>query len=208
MDACKRECAANLVSGEKEPYIRTCHAAGSEIRVPVVYHGQRVLLGFIGPFALSGHEIPDLRCVDDAELQHLRQMARIFQGFLADCHRRLEAFHLAAGDRHRPGIEAFLHHRIAHNPSLTDLGDYLGLSPNRVRHLVKERTGKTFSELKDQVRLSVIQHLLTQTACSMAEIASQTGFPDPNYFCRYFKLKSGVTPTAYRTQSTTEHDLA
>jgi AraC-like DNA-binding protein len=38
------------------------------------------------------------------------------------------------------------------------------------------------------------QNLVTQTAQSMKEIAQQAGFEDEHYFCRFFKMKMGLTP--------------
>jgi len=33
------------------------------------------------------------------------------------------------------------------------------------------------------------------------EIAQQTGFEDEHYFCRFFKMKTGLTPGKWRSRS-------
>lgn len=40
-----------------------------------------------------------------------------------------------------------------------------------------------------------------KTAQSVKEIAQQTGFDDEHYFCRFFKLKTGLTPGQWRLRS-------
>ena len=41
-------------------------------------------------------------------------------------------------------------------------------------------------------------HLLRETDSPIQEIASYIGMPDNNYFSRCFRMRYGVSPTAYR----------
>lgn len=47
-------------------------------------------------------------------------------------------------------------------------------------------------------RLEVARHLLTTTALPIKAVAAAAGYPDPYSFCKQFRQRSGVTPTAYR----------
>ena len=45
--------------------------------------------------------------------------------------------------------------------------------------------------------IEAAKKLLKTTNKSMKEIASEVGYPDPNYFSRNFKKYTGKTPTDY-----------
>jgi len=51
------------------------------------------------------------------------------------------------------------------------------------------------------LRLVRARNLLMQTSQSIKEIAQQAGFDDEHYFCRFFKLKTGLTPGQWRSRS-------
>jgi AraC-like DNA-binding protein len=49
---------------------------------------------------------------------------------------------------------------------------------------------------------SVVYNEATRTAVVTPETALSTGFSDSNYFIRYFRQKTGMTPKAYQLQNT------
>jgi AraC-like DNA-binding protein len=49
-----------------------------------------------------------------------------------------------------------------------------------------------------QTELVRTRNLLTQTAQSVKEIAQKAGFEDEHYFCRLFKMKTGLAPGQWR----------
>jgi two-component system response regulator YesN len=55
------------------------------------------------------------------------------------------------------------------------------------------------------LRLVRARNLLTQTPQSVKEIAQHVGFDDEHYFCRFFKMKTGVTPGQWRARSLSKH---
>jgi len=48
------------------------------------------------------------------------------------------------------------------------------------------------------MRIQNAMSLLRQTTHSVAEIARQCGFKDPNYFARIFRNRTGIAPLAFR----------
>lgn len=58
--------------------------------------------------------------------------------------------------------------------------------------------GVTPYEYLNQRRISTAKLLLTNSTMSIEEIAAQTGFPDRNYFSKYFKRKVGKSPSQFR----------
>lgn len=72
-----------------------------------------------------------------------------------------------------------------------------GYHPDHLNRKLKREAGLGLRALRDQVRLEVGQAAL-QTSGSIAEAATRSGFDDPNYFTRWFRRQTGVTPTAWR----------
>jgi len=75
---------------------------------------------------------------------------------------------------------------------------HAGISPSHFSRLLKERTGRTFTELLRQCRVDVACELLCRTDHSLAEIADVCGFCDQSYFTRVFQDVKGVTPRQFR----------
>lgn len=82
--------------------------------------------------------------------------------------------------------------------SLSTIAKEIGLSSCRLAHLVKEHTGRTISQIIQQVRIQHAAILLDRTSRSCAEIAYDVGFGDQSYFTMHFKRATGVTPGRYR----------
>jgi AraC-like DNA-binding protein len=78
---------------------------------------------------------------------------------------------------------------------------HAGISPGHFSHLLKERTGRTFTELLRQCRVDLACELLRSTGDSIASIADQCGFCDQSYFTRVFRDVKGVTPGMFREQA-------
>ena len=74
------------------------------------------------------------------------------------------------------------------------------LSRSYLSELFKKTYGIGPHEYLIMYRLSQAMERLTNTNCSVAEIAEQTGFRDLFTFSRVFKQKLGITPTTYRNQ--------
>lgn len=71
-------------------------------------------------------------------------------------------------------------------------------TPEYTSRLIKSTTGKTFTQILQQVRLEKAQVLLQDTNLSVANIANQIGYETPEHFIRIFKKQMHVTPTEYR----------
>jgi len=77
----------------------------------------------------------------------------------------------------------------------------LNVSYSSFRHTFQQHTGSSPHQYLLELRLVRARNLLTQTAQSVKEIAQQVGFEDEHYFCRYFKMKAGMTPGQWRSRS-------
>jgi AraC-like DNA-binding protein len=81
------------------------------------------------------------------------------------------------------------------------------MSYSSFRHTFRQHTGSSPHQYLLELRLVRARNLLTQTAQSVKEIAEQVGFEDEHYFCRFFKVKEGMTPGQWRSRSQPKHPL-
>ena len=56
-------------------------------------------------------------------------------------------------------------------------------------------------------RLQQAEALLKDTAMRIKEIAGQSGFSDPNYFCRKFRQQYGISPQQFRDEHGSDNEL-
>lgn len=86
-----------------------------------------------------------------------------------------------------------------------DLARELKVSYSSFRHTFHEHTGSSPHQYLLELRVVRARNLLTQTTQSVKDIAQQTGFEDEHYFCRLFKMKTGLTPGLWRSRSRSRH---
>lgn len=77
-----------------------------------------------------------------------------------------------------------------------------GMSRTSYYKELKQLTGLSPKELILDFRIKKAQMYLSQTDSTVAEIAYKTGFNDPVYFTRLFRMKTGMTPTKFREGGT------
>lgn len=82
--------------------------------------------------------------------------------------------------------------------SLDQAAEKANLSKEAFCRFFKLRTGKTFTQYLQQLRIAEAQKLLTETDLGIAEIAFQVGYENISYFNRSFKNQNKVSPRAYR----------
>ena len=63
---------------------------------------------------------------------------------------------------------------------------------------IKRKTGRTYTELLQEKRLSQAAFLLAGTDLSVADISAKSGYDNISYFHRIFLKKFGMTPREYR----------
>ncbi|MDR1190096.1 MAG: helix-turn-helix transcriptional regulator, partial [Verrucomicrobiales bacterium] len=64
--------------------------------------------------------------------------------------------------------------------------------------LIRERTGRSFSELLRQCRVELAAKLLQDTERPLVDIAGECGFCDQSYFTHVFQQAKGQTPRQFR----------
>lgn len=64
----------------------------------------------------------------------------------------------------------------------------------------KKKTGKTFKDFMNEIRLGNASKLLLKGDFTIFEVAFASGFNNPSYFNRLFKRMTGLTPKEYQKE--------
>lgn len=83
------------------------------------------------------------------------------------------------------------------NMSLKLLSSEFNVTDKYVSLLIKEKTGRKFSEYLEELRLSMAKDLLGENAYPIGRVAERVGYSTPSAFYKAFKKKYGVTPSAW-----------
>ncbi len=84
--------------------------------------------------------------------------------------------------------------------ALTDTG----YSKDHLRRCFREATGMTPQRYLTDIRIRYAKRLLGQKedqCLPVGEVAMLCGYYDPDYFCRLFRARTGMTPTAFQQKA-------
>jgi len=96
---------------------------------------------------------------------------------------------------------AFRHLVQAHSAAVRNVAFYasqLCITPKHLTELVKAATGKTASDWIAEAVVLEAKALLQNRAVPIQQVASTLHFTDQFAFSRFFKKRTGISPTAYR----------
>ena len=79
-----------------------------------------------------------------------------------------------------------------------ELMDLFHFQKDYFNRLIKKKTGMTYSEYLQNIRLKKAKTMLLETNLSVSEIAEQVGYHNKGYFYKIFTEKFGMTPAKYR----------
>ncbi len=100
-------------------------------------------------------------------------------------------------------IEAVFEHMRTHyakEVTLTEVAKIAGMTDVSFSRFIKKRTGKTFIESLNEIRIGHSARLLIDTTETISEIAYKCGFNNLSYFNRLFKSKKSMTPKQFREE--------
>jgi len=82
--------------------------------------------------------------------------------------------------------------------ALADLAKVVNMPEVSFSRFIKKRTGKTFIESLNEIRLGHATRMLIDTTETISEISYKCGFNNLSYFNRVFKREKGSTPKEFR----------
>lgn len=92
----------------------------------------------------------------------------------------------------------FMRENLHRDITRDETARHSGISPSHFSRLLKERTGRSFTELLRQCRVDLACDLLRESERPLAEIADMCGFCDQSYFTHVFQDVKGMTPRQFR----------
>ena len=87
------------------------------------------------------------------------------------------------------------------NLTIQQVAQELGISYSNFRKLFKAYTGVAPSMYQQELRLQRAKEMLSTTNMSIKEIAYRLNFESPDYFSSKFKIKTGIKPSDFRSET-------
>ena len=92
----------------------------------------------------------------------------------------------------------YLEEHIREDLTRESVAKAVGISPSHFSRLIREKKGRTFTDLLNQYRIERACKLLVRSSQTLAHIANDTGFCDQSYFSKVFRKYKGLSPAKYR----------
>jgi AraC-like DNA-binding protein len=108
----------------------------------------------------------------------------------------------AGGQMHELVCQAktLLESQLETVPPMSKLAASLGLSRTHFHRVFREHTGLSPYQFHLQLRIERAKQILLGTTVSVKEVASMLGFESPFHFSKAFKIKTGMSPSQWRTR--------
>jgi len=115
---------------------------------------------------------------------------------------RFEYNPLPFGNRGIDSAFAYMNANYSRPISLADVARTAHMSRGAFCRYIRKKTGKTYMESLNEIRIGHICHMLVGTSENISEIAYKTGYTNIAHFHRSFKRLKGCTPKEYRENLT------
>ena len=103
-----------------------------------------------------------------------------------------------SNSRRIENVFKFMNTNFSKQITLGDVAAIAHMTKTSFSRFIKQRTGFSFVESRDEIRLGHVSKMLIDTSNSVAEIAFKCGFNNMANFNRLFKSKKGLTPKEFR----------
>ncbi|WPJ97091.1 helix-turn-helix domain-containing protein [Coraliomargarita algicola] len=181
------------------PFFHVCHAGAMELIIPLVDAGRLLGIAYLGQFRAGQTGAKTLPEFSESRMDALAAMGLCLQAYLLAGIGPATETH-GGEDARREQLLRLIQSQCHQNLSLESVARHLGVSVSRAGHIVKELTGRSFMELKQQMRLDAARQMLLETRLSVESIAAHVGYEDVRYFYRVFTTATGVPPGQWRSQ--------
>lgn len=150
-----------------------------------------------GELHISADEIEQGRMSTLARVLQIRDLDEMEQSMLGLADQLMLAFRRKNEERSGGVVETVeeyvQEHYFQPDLSLAQMAQMVYVNPNYLSRAFKKKTGKTFREYLQDLRMEKAMVLLRSTALKSYEVAEKVGIRDPNYFSVCFKKKFGYS---------------
>jgi AraC-like DNA-binding protein/ligand-binding sensor protein len=94
----------------------------------------------------------------------------------------------------------YLEEHLRENLTRESVARAVGVSASHFSRLIREKKGRTFTDLLNQYRIERASKLLVRTSKTLAEIANDSGFCDQSYFSKVFRRYKDMSPAKFRSK--------
>ncbi|MBQ8311071.1 MAG: helix-turn-helix transcriptional regulator [Clostridia bacterium] len=106
----------------------------------------------------------------------------------------------SAGDRSTfsGGALRYLYLHFRENPSVSEIAEACGYTPNYFCKLFRSVTGRTYTDFLNTLKINHAKMLLASTKMTVTEIAFSCGFTSLSNFYRSFRTETESVPLEWR----------
>ncbi len=120
---------------------------------------------------------------------------------VTELHRTRPHWNRSEFTREKEIYSDYIRHLLEHYKEQHSVSFYarkLGLTLQHFSYTIKKASGKTASEIIHTLLIMEAKAQLKSSQLSIKQIALSLGFSTPNFFYKYFKQHTGMTPQEYR----------
>lgn len=169
--------ALHISQREKAILVRCLENINEELQRPVDKHSRILIAKLIELFLDYCTRFYDRQFITRSEENRalIRKTERIINDYFVDCTTKVKSL-----------------------PTTKYCAEMLGISPAYFSDLLKWETGQTICEYAESKRIEIAKRWLLKTDKTISRIASDLGYPSPEYFYRLFKKITGNAPDDYK----------
>ena len=93
-----------------------------------------------------------------------------------------------------------MHQSFDKNLPISHYANMCNLSESRFSHFFKEQIGISPMQYLTNIRLEKATEYLETSDISILEVSERLGFQNQSYFCRFFKMHTGISPIKFRNK--------
>lgn len=99
-------------------------------------------------------------------------------------------------------VKQYMANHLSEPIDVQALAEEQGMSYTWLRRMFRKNTGIAPAQYLQQLRIHMSMYLLRNTNAPIKNIAVDSGFKTPEYFCAVFQESTGITPKEYRSGNT------
>lgn len=185
-----RECLTPLEGNETEMCIREIYSIYLYIRNHLVAEDQTLELWMKEGKEISEESIYHVENYEQLDEWLKTYLKKILEYFVKQ--KENPNYHVVVS------VKDYLQTHYKEALEIEALARNIGLSPNYLRSIFKEITGKTILEYSIEIKMEKAAVLLKNKSMKIKEVSAEVGYDNVSYFGTLFQKKYGVTPNEYR----------